>query len=71
MSLIVVDIEVTQKTLKRNWEFFMVIHNNFRCVHRKDTNLINKEHGTLITCMILRGAVVILNMTNSFIYFTT
>ena len=49
-SLIVLDIELTDKNM-------MVLYKDFHFVRHRLSNLINRQHGTLVIYLELRGAV--------------
>ena len=58
MSLIVLDIELTQKNvIKEVGLFLMVLYKDFHFVHQRLLNLINRRHGTQNIYMELRGVV--------------
>ena len=72
MSLIVLDIELIEKNiLKEMGLFFMVLYKDFHFVRQRLLNLINRQHGTQIIYMDLRGVVECWNMKSYLLYFTT
>ena len=72
MSLIVLDIELTEKNIIEELGLFlMVLYNDFHSFHQCLLNLINRQHGTQVIYMELRGVEKNLNMINSLLSFTT
>ena len=58
MSVIVLDIELTQKDLiKELGLFLMVLYKDFHFVLQSLLHLINRHHGTQVIHMELRGVV--------------
>ena len=62
MSSIVLDIEPNEKNVIKELFFLMVLYKDFRYVRQRLLNLINRQHGTQIIYMELRGVVESLNM---------
>ena len=58
MSLIVLDIELTEKNIFKELGFFLlVLYRDFQLVHQGLIDLINRRHGTQIIYMEMRGVV--------------
>ena len=71
MSLIVLDIELTEKNIvKELGLFLLVLYKDFHFVRQILLNLINR-HGTQIIYMELRGVVESWNMKICLLSFTT
>ena len=72
MSLIVIDIELTEKNINKNWDFLlMVLYKDFHFVRQRLLDLINRQHGTPIIYMELRGVVENWNMRSCLLSSTT
>ena len=72
MSLIVIDIELTEKNIIKELGFLlMVLYRDFHFVRQRLLNLINRQHGTLIIYMELRGVVESWSMRSCLLSFTT
>ena len=72
MSLIVLDIELTEKNIiKELGLFLMVLCKDFHFVHQILLNLINRRHGTQNIEMELHGVVESWNMRSCLLSFTT
>ena len=72
MSLILLDIELTEETQINNWEFLlMVLYKDFHLVHQKLLNPINRRHGTQVNYVELRGVVESWIMRSFLLSFTT
>ena len=72
MSLIVLDIEITEKNIvKEQGLFLMVLYKDFHFVHQTLINLIIRQHGTQVIYMELRGVVESWNMISSLLSFST
>ena len=72
LSLIVLDIELTEKNVKKNWDFsLMVLYKEFHFVHQRLLNLINRRHGTQNIFMELRRVVEKWIMRSCLLSFTT
>ena len=57
-SLIVLNIELTEKiSFKDLYFLLMVLSKDFNFVYQRLLNLKNRQHGTQVTCMELRGVV--------------
>ena len=58
MSLIVLDIELTEKNVIKEPGFLlMVLYRDFYFVHQRLLNLINRRHGTQNIYMEMHGVV--------------
>ena len=58
MSLIVLDIQLTEKNIFKELAFLlMVLYKDFLIAHQRLLNLLNRRHGTQVTYMKLRGVV--------------
>ena len=58
MSLIVLDIELTEKNISKELGLFlMVLYKDFHFVRQRLLNLINRRHGTQVIYMEMRGVV--------------
>ena len=58
MSLIVIDIELTEKNIIEELGFFLtVLYKDFHFVRQRLLNLTNRQHGTQIIYMELSGVV--------------
>ena len=52
MSCIVLDLELTEKNIIKNWDcIMMVLYKDFDFVHQSLLNLINRRHGTQVIYM--------------------
>ena len=72
MSLIVLDIELTEKNvIKELRVFLMVLYREFLFFRQGLLNLINRQHGTQTTCMELHGVVESWNIGSCWLSFTT
>ena len=72
MSLIVLDIELTEKNIiKELGLFLMVLYKDFHFVHQGLLNPINRRRGTQNIYMELRGLVESWIMIGSLLSFTT
>ena len=72
MSLIVIDIELTEKNIiKELGPFIDGSVQGFSFVRQRLLNLINRQHGTQIFYMELRGVVESWNMKSCLLSFTT
>ena len=70
MSLIALDIELTEKNIiKELGLFLMVLYKDFHFVHQRLSNLINRRLGTQVTYMELRGVVESWNMRSFLLFF--
>ena len=58
MSLIVLDIELTEKNIIKELGLsLMILYKDFHFVHQRLLNLINRRHGTQVIYKELRGVV--------------
>ena len=58
MSLIVLEIELTEKNIIKELGFLLVVlYKDFHFVHQRLLNLLNRRHGTQNIYMELRGVV--------------
>ena len=72
MSLIVLDIELTEKNIKKEMGLFlMVLYKDFHFVRQRLLNLLNRQHGTQVIYMELRGVVGSWNTRSCLLSFTT
>ena len=72
MSLIVLDKKLTDKNIiKELGPILMDLYKDFHFVHQRLLNLINRQHGTQIIYMELRGLVESLIMRSCLLSFTT
>ena len=72
MSLIVLDIELTDKhIIKELGLFLMVLYKDFHFVYQIFLNLKNRRHGTQNIYMELRGVVGSWNMRSCLLSYTT
>ena len=72
MSLIVLDIELTEKNIiKELGLFLMVLCKDFHFVHQRLLNLINRRHGTQNIYIELRLVVENRIMRSCLLSFTT
>ena len=73
MSLIVLDIELTEKNINQEIGLFvkMVFYKDFNFVRQRLSNLINRRHGTQVIYMKLRGVMEIWFIISSLLSFAT
>ena len=72
MYLIVLDIELTEKNvIKELGLSLMVLYKDFHFVRQRLLNLINRQHGTQIIYMELRGVTESWNMRSCLLFFRT
>ena len=72
MSLLVLDIDRTEKTILKNWDFkLMVLYKDFHFVRQRFSNLIDRQRGAQVIYMELRGVVERLFMRSCLLSFTT
>ena len=71
MSLIVLDVELTEKNIIKELGLLMVRYKNFHIVRQRLLNLINRQHGAQVIYMELRGVVESRIMRNSLLFSTT
>ena len=70
--LIVLDIELTEKNVfKELGILLMVLYKDFHFVNQRFLNLLNRQHGTQVIYMELRGVVGSWNMRSCLLSFTT
>ena len=72
MTLIVLDEELTEKNvIKELGLFLMVLYKDFHFVRQTLLNLMNRQHGTQIIYLELRGVVESWNMRSCLLSITT
>ena len=72
MSLIVLDMELTEKNIIKELRLFlMVLYKDFHFVHQRLLNPINRRHGTQNIYMELRGVVESWIMRSCLLSFST
>ena len=72
VSLIVLDIDLTEKNIIRKLGFFlMVLYKEFHFVHQRLLNLTNRRQGTQVSCIELRRVVESWIMRSFLLSFTT
>ena len=72
MSLIVLDIKLTDKNIIEELELLlMVLYKDFQFVHQRLLNLKNRRHGTQVTYIELHGVVESWIMRNFLLPFAT
>ena len=72
MSLTVLDMKLTEKKYLKNWDFLLlVVYKDFHFVRQRLLELINRQHGTQVIYMELRGAVECWTMRSFLLSFTT